>query len=135
MGDPHMARTIPRPSTTVKANKPHPLLLPPTWEMMPTLKKQGFVQMSECPLPPTGKPFVVQVSVPVSVPEGVPFYLHIVDQEERFELVISDDDVVTEFLSDMPFGRHTHQRMYCWAEVDENGEIDFDTKTPCPAFQ
>ena len=108
-------------------------------EVVGVLRERGFVQLSECPLPPMDDPFVVRVSVPLFLGD-VPFYLYISNEDQSFEFVVADDGVVQELMTEMNRDADAPDTamcpfMFCWAEVLERGEINFDTKTPCPGFQ
>ena len=118
-----MISTTPMSVQPPKATHKH---LADGWSL---LQETGFVQLSTGPLPSPGLPFVVCVRIPLVLLPNVPFYLHIVNDDHTFEIIVSGDDLVDEFLSYMP-GLHM---LYAWAEIGENGELHFDTVTPCPA--
>lgn len=118
-----MERTIPM------STKPECLLaLTGAWPNIPTLREAGFVQTSTSRLPVD--PFVVQVSLPFYLSDGVPFYLHVRDQHGQFEILISEETLVDTLLSFMGSNR---QQFY-WAEVMKGGQINFDTITECPGW-
>ena len=105
-----------------------PLLLSSGWAGLDDLRKLGFVQTSFGPV--ATNPFVVKVSLPLRFEEGVPFYLYVCDANRQIELLISADSVVDELLQSLKGNR----LYYCWAELSENGKINFDTETECPGW-
>lgn len=126
-----------RPTTT--PTEPRLLTPGPTQDQLSELVEDGFVQISEAPLPPVDEPFPIRVSVPLLVRDGHPFYLHLIDEMGTFEMLVADDDVVDTLLFEMmgytPFDDCMgYPQAFFWAEMLDDGSMNFDTKTPCPEF-
>ena len=117
-----------------------PMIVSRNWDKMPLLRKHGFVQVTDSPLPPIELPYPVKVCVPQYFEGSVPFYLYITNQDQSVQFVVSDESLVDELLAAMtdhpsePDGLGASS-MYCWAETLAGGMVNFDTETVCPREQ
>lgn len=111
----------------------------PTTDQIREMEACGFAQLGTGPLPDVEDPFPVRVSIPLLFQGECPFYLLITSEDYRVVFLVMDDDLVDELLLEMD--GHTsyddtlgYPEAYFWAELLEDGSVNFDTRTPCPEF-
>jgi len=104
------------------------LLVTKDWDRLHELKATGFVQTAFGSV--SKIPFVVRVSLPWEIQEGVPFYIYVSNKEETLTVLISNEIIVNRLVQ----GFTDSRSYFCWAEVITDGRVNFDTKTFCPGW-